>query len=147
MPRLRLRVGLNNVDLAQLPVFGAYAPMVVEQASSLPPAIRQEQNYIWNFSRLGPYASGGMLAYRGVSTVSLQDTFGLDSGNNNNPTLCWWRLLACGPYGCIWIGGVILLSFSSCFSPAAVVAQCENATHVWSEAVRRLSSIHGERRR
>ena len=45
-------------------------------------------NYIWNFSGPGPYASGGMLAYRDVATVSLQDTFCLDSGNNNNPTLC-----------------------------------------------------------
>jgi hypothetical protein len=42
----------------------------------------------WTFSGGGPYASGGMLAYRGVAAVSAVDGDCLDSGSNGSPTLC-----------------------------------------------------------
>ena len=45
-------------------------------------------NYIWNFTGQGPYASGGMLTYRGVAAAPFLDQDCLDSGNNNSPTLC-----------------------------------------------------------
>jgi len=45
--------------------------------------------YVWSFSGPGPFTSGGMLAYRGVTAPPFEDgTACLDSGNNGNPTLC-----------------------------------------------------------
>ena len=44
--------------------------------------------YTWTFSGPASYASGGMLDYRGVASVSAADGNCLDSGSNANPTLC-----------------------------------------------------------
>ena len=44
--------------------------------------------YTWSFSGPGPYESGGMLAYRGVTGPPFEDGNCLDQGNNANPTLC-----------------------------------------------------------
>ena len=44
--------------------------------------------YTWSFSGPGPYESGGILAYRGVTGAPFVDGSCLDQGNNANPTLC-----------------------------------------------------------
>jgi hypothetical protein len=44
--------------------------------------------YDWSITGPGPYESGGIVAYRGVASVSAEDGFCLDSGSNASPTLC-----------------------------------------------------------
>ena len=45
-------------------------------------------SYAWTFNGPGPYASGEMIAYRGVSPISALDGQCLNSGINSNPSLC-----------------------------------------------------------
>ncbi len=45
-------------------------------------------SYNWTFGGSGPYAAGGMLAYRGVSTVSFEDGFCTNQGRSTTPGLC-----------------------------------------------------------
>ncbi len=44
--------------------------------------------YDWSIAGSGPYVSGGIVAYRGVASVSAEDGNCLDSGSNGSPTLC-----------------------------------------------------------
>ncbi len=44
--------------------------------------------FTWTFGGSGPFAAGGMLAYRGVASGSFEDGFCTNQGSSGTPTLC-----------------------------------------------------------